>query len=747
MLNQNQYGGDSLDWIKESVLNGNLDDYERIYKFYYNQPDKYGFQMIPSILHDFMKVVAESFQGVKVLDSWMNVGELSYPWMNTSNKISAINNIPDQVEVAERLFAQQSDSCYELRTGDPIDELKSDFNVYDVVVSSPPFGNKSDHIPKGFRIRDYGYDIIIETMKKLDVEGVGFFLVPPSFLHKSSVNNVRKFMESQGFYLDAAFYLPPGIFKSTSIHAYLIVVRKESLNNLFIAELKSSENIRTVISNWKNRKSGSTLSLGYLTNEEAFTSFKNVEKYLEIKRLAKRSGLKPTTLNEFVLSYNRHPKSIDEEFLENYNSVFIPSIGTSDILTSLDESTLREKENYYMQLVLDPKKVNADYMANWFNTELGRLVRESMMTDAPFPTINILSLKWTEVYLPEIETQIETISTQSKINNLRADLDSIEDHLWKKPKSIRSQERRLTQLNREMGLVQWIDKLPFPLASILWKYHATKETKVKNEYLLHFFEALAQFEVVIMLSALADEESILGKLNLSKEKLQRSTFGSWVVIGERLAKEFRRLLSNEDEREYCLNLLKQNKTDLINSLISKKVFRILNQTCQYRNEWKGHGGAEGEAESKRRLDLLEVELVSLRSELGDVFEDYSVITPGSGRFKSGLFHCKCKLVMGTRTPFKDVLVKTKEGLEVNELYLTEEGNHEALKLLPFIRLMPSPQTQLDACYFYNRMDTNGVRMISYYFEQDADISIEDASFIQYLTDCINRLDVRDSKEL
>ena len=51
------------------------------------------------------------------------------------------------------------------------------------------------------------------------------------------------------------------------------------------------------------------------------------------------------------------------------------------------------------------------------------------------------------------------------------------------------------------GLVPWADTLPFPLASVLWHYEAEPDEGPSVEYLLKFFEALAQFTATVLLSA------------------------------------------------------------------------------------------------------------------------------------------------------------------------------------------------------------------------------------------------------
>lgn len=191
--------------------------------------------------------------------------------------------------------------------------------------------------------------------------------------------------------------------------------------------------------------------------------------------------------------------------------------------------------------------------------------------------------------------------------------------------------------------------------------------------------------------------------------------------------------------------VQNKKKELIEVICSKKVYQVLKITKDYRNDWKGHGGVEGVRESKSRLKLLEAELVKIREVFGDVFEDTQLIKPGQGHFENGLFHSRCSLLMGTRSSFKDVAIKTTSGLDINKLYFVEDSSHDPLELLPFIRLMPSPSTEENACYFYNRIDKNGVRMVSYYFDRDSEITIPEDNISNIIESLIrNQLSKKDT---
>lgn len=84
--------------------------------------------------------------------------------------------------------------------------------------------------------------------------------------------------------------------------------------------------------------------------------------------------------------------------------------------------------------------------------------------------------------------------------------------------------------------------------------------------------------------------------------------------------------------------------------------------------------------------------------------------------------------MGTRQPFKQSLVETTIPLDNQKLYLRHGNNLEPMELLPFVRMMPSPSTQQNACYFYNKVDGENVRWVSYHFDRESDIRLHDPNF-------------------
>ncbi|RKD71371.1 type I restriction-modification system DNA methylase subunit [Sinobaca qinghaiensis] len=703
--------------------------FEDLYDFNSEISNEHRVFITPSVLKKFITSYLKNKEFIQILDPWCHFGEILESLSMNAEHLTGINPNSTEIAIAKKLLVHEK---FQLLHGDTIKILDAENKVFDLVVSTPPFKYKSTSISyDGIIISDYGSNIIIKSLLKLKENGIGLFVVSSNFFNNS--NKLVKILEKTSFFIDAAFHIPPGTLPNTSISSYLIVIGRKKYEEIFIAQLNMEANFETILTNWKKRVSGKILSLGHLTKFNTFQTYEKIEIDLEIDKFVRKSNLETIGLNELALKINQF--KIDSAFKETINSIYIPQYGLSNVLSDLDD--IKNKPSNYIEVVLDPKKVSNVYMANWFNSQLGVLVRKSFMNGGTPQRVMTNSLLSTNLYIPPKErVQENAVKIQARIDSLRTELKSLEGRLWENPNLHDNISRSLRSLNRDEGMEQWIERLPFPLASILWKYHATKNQKDKKELLLYFFEALAQFSTVLLLSAYNNDDELLNKENsdLNIDKIIYSTFGSWINIGEQLAKKTRRLMSDKNDKVRCLRMFKHKRSNLIDVFTDKKIYHVLNRTKQYRNDWKGHGGIEGMRETPKRLELLQSELIKIRDIIGDVFEDYTFIKPGEGHFEDGLYKCKCSQIMGTRSTFKERLVKVSMGLDVRELYLIENENFEALKFLPFIKLMSSPATEENACYFYNRIDGDSVRMVSYYFEKEADINIQEDNIQKFIRD-------------
>jgi hypothetical protein len=323
--------------------------------------------------------------------------------------------------------------------------------------------------------------------------------------------------------------------------------------------------------------------------------------------------------------------------------------------------------------------------------------------------------------------QSQTLTAISRVNELRAELDEIESSVWAHPSQVEKQLEQLRRVNHEDTLESWLESLPFPLASILWRYRASNGSiKDKNEILLHFFEAVAEFWATIYLSAAksdrefwADHSGPLAEaVNRGKLSFDLATFGLWKCVVEFLSTKFRQLSSDDTDR--CFAMFRTNSSAVLEMLFDRRLLTVLQTSNSVRNN-RAHSGVA----SARDTEISHAQLVDLiqtcRSVMGTTWERYELVQPAECRFIGGQFEYKVRRIMGTRTPFATEVRKTIEGMEDGSLHLLDPDGERALKLLAFIRVMPSPKTEANACYFYNRRHTSGQRFVSYHFEADSEI--------------------------
>jgi hypothetical protein len=98
--------------------------------------------------------------------------------------------------------------------------------------------------------------------------------------------------------------------------------------------------------------------------------------------------------------------------------------------------------------------------------------------------------------------------SDSRLTALSVRASELRDQLWADPGAASEVEERLVADEGQGGLENWIESLPFPLASIAYRYVADDALDAKIERLLHLFEATAEFGATLLLSAVHADTSL-----------------------------------------------------------------------------------------------------------------------------------------------------------------------------------------------------------------------------------------------
>ena len=172
-----------------------------------------------------------------------------------------------------------------------------------------------------------------------------------------------------------------------------------------------------------------------------------------------------------------------------------------------------------------------------------------------------------------------------------------------------------------------------------------------------------------------------------------------------------------------LNSYKVGQSAPVEQLANKSIINVLKFAVAISNKWQGPVGAVSDKNAREIHEKLAFGLQQLRELITGVWEYYDLVLPGAGKYSGGEYFYEVERITGNRTPFERVEISTVQPLEHGHPHLVSRDTSKAIELLPFIQVIPSPSTDIDACYFYNRIDssTGQVRFISYHFDRDSEI--------------------------
>ena len=421
---------------------------------------------------------------------------------------------------------------------------------------------------------------------------------------------------------------------------------------------------------------------------------------------------------------------------EHPDAVYLPEMGASPATTRQEALSPRLKS--YLQLLVKREVVHPEYLAELLNSPLGQSLRQSVMTGAVIPRINKGLLSESTLFLVPVPDQTRTLGAWSAIQRLRSELSELESQIWERPRQVAKVIEAIGQVNHEDRFEDWIETLPFPLASVLRSYHAVDRTeKEKYERLLYFFEAFTEFLAAIHLSAFRTSASgwTLQRRRIRvvmhhRFSIQHPTFGLWGAIVELLSGASRSMLNGKDDRGRACSLYATADAGPIEMLTSSGLLGLIQRTNNYRNRWTGHGGAVTPLEAAERHEQLTEELARFRTLVGTGFQQYQLIEPREYEILDGpVFRCRVRCVMGSNPQLEHQTVDLTTPATTGRLYLHNPGHDKALELVPLIQVRDTPQP---ASYFYNRRDRSALHLVSYHLADRSEVSGAGGALIDLL---------------
>ena len=661
-----------------------------------------------------------------------------------------------------------------------------------LIISNPPFaGTRSERYSRVLTSNTNRFELLIieACLKMLKEGGRAAIIVPQGLLFGSSKKHVeiRKRLIEDNF-LEGVVSLPSGVFNPyAGIQASILLFKKSTKNTtkkVWFYDIQSDgfslnqkrspllsqdktgaspdkaltleehrkNNLPECLNHWQDKKLVSEQSF-YVdvktlkeNNYDLSLSHYTKEKFIQIA--VEKLSYKPVKIGEITKKINLG-KFGKDNFEDIPNAIYIPKIGNSKVRCSLNELTLKHQN--YFQLVVNENKSKASFLAEFLNSEIGKYLI-SKQKSGFLKTLNKTNLELMDVYIPNFKIQEKLLLIDSKINDKEKVilgfvnyLEDLKKKLWEDSNSTEIVEKEIDQFSlkfseksqekAESGLSNWLETIPFPLASILRTWQATEkgDHKARYQHLLHFFEASSIFFSSIYISAFELDQDYETHKNILRNHMKKygltfnkSSFGTWINVIRYYSKQTRLLINKKNEfdennnsHKILENLFNINSLNFPSSISQIELVKLLEKANGLRN-FHAHSGfiESDENEAKALHDQLVAMLEKFRKLTGDIWDKTLLVKGYKFNLSGGIYTNHIKILKGSNAEFLKDSLPMSMPLDEQFMYLTHLDSSKALKLEPFIQISSSPKSAKNACYFYNSLEKNSAKFISYHHSSD-----------------------------
>lgn len=684
--------------LREIELNTSYEEYKAIVKKLYGREARFSdWPFVPKEFEWLVESLVNKTNASNVLvpfatglenDCFSDEVEVDYHFFNK------------EIEQATTLFAQ-------INTLPKLPENKQ----YDLIVSALPLGPVNS--------KSLSCQIAEQSFPLLADNGYCLFTFPRGITWGMGSKWLEK-VEETGIYCSAIIDLPKGAYApGTMVDTEIVVFSRAKAEKRFVALLDDEGSSDRIVDNYLNGKvpkNASKLGVFIDKTDGCYSIYmEGLRAQKQIERLEKAYNGKHRLLSEFAIA--KAPNK-NNEFLEDDNAVYVPKLGNSPVVTEVEDFHIKAQN--YFQIIVDPEIMLPRFLAFFLNTEEGLALRQRHYTGATIQAFRKSTILEMSIPCPSLELQSEYVKTFDQLETLRIEVDSIKNKLLKTPASYKNIRKEIKDVNNTGDrFLQWIESLPYPIATILKRYSVSDNPTTMQETLLYFYEAYAIFEATLLSAAL--NKDILDCSNLNNVNpafFERASFGNWVKMDRALSNLYLEAINglDKEKKDAVLECFKTTDESLIRLLCNKKVCNILENASKNRNDWRGHSGISSDTIYEEHSAILESMLHKMQESIKDLYEKIRLIRPLSLDYSNGLFDNTVEILTGSNPIFTKETITLTKPLDKEKLYLQIMDTEETLELPPYFILKNSPAEVKNACYFYSKVENEDSKYISYHYD-------------------------------
>lgn len=329
--------------------------------------------------------------------------------------------------------------------------------LYDYVVADLPLWMSTERKKLGnseITVRKNWVELA-KALQFLENDGICLALVEPPGFGMAEGLRFEEALNSEGFFLCGILNTPNKFLEHTSIRPVLVVISRSKKEQIFVAELEGEDQAAKMAHALVSGIAGNTLIEGMTIAPRSFIGFTKLKAEQQLSRLepyykeydSVRLGDIATSINT-VRSGERHEAK--------ENSIYVPMLGSSSV--SHDISQVSIKHHNIFQVVLSESASN-EYLSAFFQSELGKMVLNSLVCGAVIPKIKKSILADAKVALPAIEEQCEIAFTHKRLSDLKCAISDFQSELALNPRSAAAIKLQLESMLEQIGGLSDADKI------------------------------------------------------------------------------------------------------------------------------------------------------------------------------------------------------------------------------------------------------------------------------------------------
>ena len=329
--------------------------------------------------------------------------------------------------------------------------------LYDYVVADLPLNMGRERLKIGNReiIVRKNWGELAKALRLLNNDGFCLALVEPPGFGMAEGLRFEEALNSEGYHLCGIINTPNGLLESTSIKPVLVVISRSKKKQIFVAELEGEQQAASLAHSLMTDIGSNSLSEGVLIAPGRFIGFTSLKAEQQLSWLETHyKEYDSVRLGDIANEINTVRSGECHKAKEN--AIYIPMIGSSSV--SHDMSHISIKHHNLLQVVLS-EKANNEYLSAFFQSELGKLVLNSLVCGAVIPKIRKSVLSDAKVALPAIEEQREIAFTHKRLSDLKCAISDFQSELALNPRSAAAIKLQLESMLEQIGGLSDADKI------------------------------------------------------------------------------------------------------------------------------------------------------------------------------------------------------------------------------------------------------------------------------------------------